>query len=342
MSDPSLLYLQMLPVEQKGWLTLHLNEKEPLTAQAMIGHVGSDSTVLLVSKQTPGLPAQIARAEFRYITKSGIYTITSGNLDIHPKEEGKLLLTLYPPYEMTHKQQRDFIRAEPDNPIDMQFSPLFPDDYRPGNAVIKDMSGSGLRFVTDEFVHKDSILNFQFFLPERDKPVFGVGTVVRKEFMDGETITSIRFLDIKPEDQRAIIAYSVAQQLRLAETQVMQKRKFARVKLTSPLAVKVRGIDSESIYHAAAVNLGGGGMLIHAAADIGDYPLYHLSFTLPEQDGTLEAYAKIVERQERDGHTDYHFEFVEISETNRHMIVRYVLEQQFSLLDEPPHVVVVN
>lgn len=335
MTDASLLYLQLIPVEQKGWLTLRFKEHEPITAAASIGHVSQQSIVVLSSWQSMIPTEQLLQAEFRYIDNSGIYTLMADQLDLIPSLNGGVRLTLQPPFEMTHRQQRNFIRIEPDEKVSIDFSPLYPDDYPAGQGIIKDMSGSGLRFVTDEFVHKDSILRITYRLPESDMEIQAVGQVVRKEFVKDSTITSLRFLDVEPAVQQKLIAYCVAEQLRIAQNQLKQKRKFARISLPEPIFVQIRSIEDPTLYEANIVNVGGGGMLVHAVKSLPEADLYHLTFRLPDSPSTLSAYAKIVEKAITPDWARYHFEFVEIDPTSQELIVDYVLEQQLSLIHEP-------
>lgn len=339
MNDPSLLYLKMLAVEQTGWLTLRLQDQLPVTAQATIGHLGSDFVILLSSCQRQIDVEQIKQIEYRYINPSGIYTLTSSHFTAEMKDQGKLMVHMLPPYSMTHRQQREFIRFEPETPIPLSFTPLYPDDYQPGTGLIKDMSGNGLRFVTDQFVHKESILSIAFSLPETEHPVHGVGQVVRKEFTNGETITSLRFLDIKPQDQRTIISLSVAEQLRIAENQIKQKRKFARITPSLPLSVKLRGIDNQRMHESSALNLGGGGMFVTSLEPVHPFPLYHLSFQLPSSRQDISAYVKVVEHHDNQEQYFYHLEFVDIHPQDQEAIVQYVLEQQLSLLNEQDEIV---
>lgn len=339
MSEPTLIYLKMLCVEQKGWFTLRFEEQLPMTAQAMIGHI-SEGEVTLLSPWQQTMPTEgITQAEFRFINQSGVYTFSTQNVKITEKRPGTMMFSMRPSYAMTHHQQRGFIRFEPDELIHFSFSPLYPDDYSPGGGIIKDMSGSGLRFITDEFIHKESILRFEFILPEADQPIVGIGQVVRKEFINGETITSLRFLDVPTQAQKSIIAYSVAEQLRIAENQRKQKRKFGRITMRAPLQATIRGIDSHTTYEVSARNLGGGGMFVTSPVAVEVYPLFHIAFHLSDDTQACTGYVKVVEQTKHQQEYAYHLEFVEIHAEEQAAIVLFVLEQQLSLLSEPEQTV---
>lgn len=334
MSDASLLYLQLIPVEQKGWLTLRFQDSQPMTAAALIGHVSQSSIVVLSSWQNMIPTEKIVQAEFRFIENSGIYTLVANQVESVLTNNGGLRLSLLPPFEMNHRQQRNFIRIEPDVKVSIDFKPLYPDDYPAGKGVIKDLSGSGLRFITEEFVHKDSILSISFSLPETDELIHSVAQVVRKEFVHEETITSVRFLDIEPIFQQKIIAYCVAEQLRIAQNQIKQKRKFARISLHTPIPVQIRAVDDSTVHEANILNLGGGGMFVHSAISLPDSPIYQLKFELPDS-SEIMAFSKIVEKTITPEWSRYHLEFVEIDSRSQERIVDYVLEQQLSLVHEP-------
>ncbi len=334
MSDASLLYLQLIPVEQKGWLTLRIKDQQPSTTAAVIGHISQNSIVVLSSWQTVIPVEKIIQAEFRYVDHSGIYTVLANHLEAQLSPNGGLRLTITPPLEMTHRQQRNFIRIEPEEKVRLSFTPLYPDDYASGEGIMKDMSGSGLRFVTDEFVHKDSILKISFPLPESDDMIHAVAQVVRKEFVNEQTITSVRFLDLEPSKQKKIIAYCVSEQLKIAQNQIKQKRKFARVSLHTPLPVQIRAVDHMEIHQANILNLGGGGMLIHSQEVLVSSPLYHLTFQLSDAQ-TITAFSKVAEKTIAAEWAKYHMEFVDIEPRDQERIVDFVLEQQLSLMHEP-------
>ncbi|MGD8189973.1 PilZ domain-containing protein [Brevibacillus ginsengisoli] len=338
MTDASLLYLQLIPVEQKGWLTLRFQNDQQMTAAASIGHISPNSIVVLSSWQTVIPTEHILQAEFRYIDNSGIYTLVADHLQATLSPTGGLCLTLQPPFQMTHKQQRNFIRIEPDEQVPIVFSPLYPDDYPAGQGIIKDISGSGLRFMTQEFIHKDSILTFSFQLPDSDEKIHAVGQVVRKAFVDDLSIPSVRFLEIDTSQQQQIIAYCVAEQLRIAQNQQKQKRKFARISLQASLPVQIRSIDDPTMHDATIVNIGGGGMLVQYVKSLPNTPLYELTFALPHT-STLLAYAKVVEKTITPDWSRYHFEFVEIHPKAQGLIVDYVLNQQLSLIHESATVI---
>ncbi len=335
MTDPSLLFLKMIPIEQKGWLTLRTAEGQPMTAQSVVGHIGADHLVVLSFWQQPVPTSKLTQAEFRYIDKSGIYTLTGKRLEAVERAGGGMRLTMSAPFEMTHRQQRDFIRIEPETTVTVSFTPLFPDDYRAGTGVVKDMSGNGLRFVTDEFVHKESILRLSFPLPERERVITVIGQVVRKEFVKDETVTSVRYLEVEPDDQKAIVAYCVAEQLRLAQRQVRQRRKFARVTPAEPFVATLRGIDSTQVRESEVVNLGGGGLLVKTPFPLPSCPIYQTVFAIPPIGQTIEAYVKVLESRKEHGAFFYHLEFVDISGEHQEAIIEYVLEQQLALLNEP-------
>lgn len=335
MTDSSLLYLQLVSVEQKGWLTLRIKDQNPITAPALIGHISQNSIVVLSSWQSLIPSEKIVQAEFRYIENSGIYTLVCNQVEACTTATNGIRIQLLPPYEMSHRQQRNFIRIEPDGDFPLSFTPLYPDDYAKGAGIIKDMSGNGLRFVTDEFVHKDSILKISFPLPESGEMITGVGQVVRKEFIHEETITSVRFLDLDPEDQKKVIAYCVSEQLRIAQNQLKQRRKFARITLETPITVNIRAIDQPDILEAQIVNLGGGGLFLISTTELPESPLYHVSFHLPSQQH-VSAYTKVIERTISEDLAKYHLEFVDIQAKDQELIVEYVLDQQLSLIQEPP------
>lgn len=334
MTDASLTYLGLIPVEQKGWLTLQVQDHQPITAVCVIGHISQNSIVVLSSWQDVIPLEKIEQAEICYIENSGLYTLTATRLEAQ-LSTGGLRLHLFPPFQMSHRQQREFIRIEPDTQVQVTFSPLYPVDYASGTGVLKDISGSGLRFITDEFVHKDSILKLTFPLPETGELLQGIAQVVRKEFDQEETITSVRFLDIDPAYQQKIISYCVAEQLRIAQYQIKQKRKFARVSLYAPLSVQLRAVDHETIHMAHIENVGGGGMYIHSIDPLPASPLYQLTFELPHRH-IITAYAKTVEQNITADKSTYHLEFVDIEAGAQELIVDYVLEHQLALLHEPP------
>lgn len=335
MTDSSLLYLQLLSVEQKGWLTLRIKDQNPITAPAVIGHISQNSIVVLSSWQSLMPAERIVQAEFRYSENSGIYTLVCTQLESFTTSTKGIRLELLPPYEMSHRQQRNFIRIEPEGDFPLSFTPLYPDDYSPGTGMIKDMSGNGLRFLTDEFVHKDSILKISFPLPETGEMITAVGQVVRKEFANDETITSVRFLDLDPDDQKKLIAYCVSEQLRIAQNQLKQRRKFARITLETPIQANIRAIDQPEIHETQIVNLGGGGMFLITTTELVDSPLYHVTFQLPASQ-QASAFAKVVEKTISEDMAKYHFEFVDIQAKDQELIVDYVLDQQLALIQEPP------
>ena|GEM_PF-3026521 len=332
MSDPSLIFLQLLPVQQKGTLILYDEEAPIAQAPAVIGHVDRHSAVVLSICAEPNPPAK--QAEFRFLAKSGIYALRTREILLFPQENGTLMLTMLPPFEMTFQQQREFIRVEPHQPIPLQFDPIYPDDYRSGVGTIKDLSGNGLRFVTDEFVARDSVLAFSFPHPESGHMINGVGQIARKEFMGGETIASLRFLEIHAEDRRAIVAYTAAEQLRMAEAASPEKRRFARIFLPSPLPARIREQEDGPEYLAEIGNLGGGGMLVIARNPFPDAAVYQVAFSLPNERDPLCLTARIADGYLRNHHLYYHMEFVNASMKERRAIIHFVLQHQLALLEQ--------
>jgi len=332
--EPSLLYLQMLPLEQKGWLTLHLKDSGTLTAQGMIGHIGTDSLVVLSYLQTDLPITNVDRVEFRYINQTGIYTLSCKALEFKGFDNGRIRLCMHPPYSMTHLQQREFIRIEPEAPIPLSFTPIYPDDYHSGKGFIKNISGNGLLFATDEFVHNESILSVSFSLPESSAVITGIAQVVRKQFLQDETITSVQFLELSSEFQKEIISFCVGEQLKISQQQ-HQKRRYVRVATPQPLRVSIKGFDCQQTCEGHALNIGGGGLLIRMAEQIAESPLYQLTLQLPEANAPIQAFMKIVDKNIVEDQQHLHVEFVDIKQEDQEQIINFVLQQQLLLLRTP-------
>lgn len=335
MTHPSLRFLPFVPVEQKGWLTLSFAEREPLTAQAVVGHVGEDHVLLLWIANPEERPQAPQSAEFRFAALSGIYTFKSTNVQLEPASEGKWTCTLLPPFEMSHRQQRNFIRVEPISPMSIWYEPLYPDWYKSGTGLIVDYSGSGIRFVTDEFVHNQSIVRFSFDLPGHGT-VSGIGQVVRKEFVQGESITSIRFLEMDPEVQKAIVSLSVAEQLRLAQEHPGQKRRFARVNVPDDITATLVSTDEDrsQTIHAAIVNLGIGGMQVTSRESVRHHTTYRAAFFLDGVRQPVIADCICVDQRKTDEMYHIHLEFSHLSPAHRQRLLDYVLQVQLRQLND--------
>ncbi|WP_139490008.1 PilZ domain-containing protein [Brevibacillus dissolubilis] len=337
MSDPSLLFLPMLPVEKNGWLTLYVEGQEaPMTAQALVGHVDQDSAVFLaLFPDVVPVDLAVSKAEFRFVDKTGVYTFSSSQLEIELREEQRMILRMLPVFEMVHHQQREFIRVKPVAPLPVAFVPLFPDGYESGTGTIIDMSGNGLRFSTTKFIHGEAVLKLSFQLPDSPRKIMGVAKVVRKEFARLETVTSMQFLELDSKDQRSMIAYSVAEQLRKAENEKKQRRKFMRVNLKEPMQAIIRSVGNDTDYPAIALNIGGGGIMVQAPADIEEAMLYFLTFTLPNTGKVIETYVTVVTRVLTEEAINLHLEFIDIGEKDQDQeaIIRFVMEARLEQIE---------
>jgi hypothetical protein len=83
-------------------------------------------------------------------------------------------------------------------------------DTRTPKQYMADISGSGLRFVTDTEHNKGDVLRFIISLPNATRPVSAVGKVLRSDMemgRKGMSSVACEFTDIQESDREAIIQF---------------------------------------------------------------------------------------------------------------------------------------
>lgn len=83
-------------------------------------------------------------------------------------------------------------------------------DTRSPRQYMADLSGSGIRFVTEVEHHKGDVLRFVFQLPNSPRPLTAVGKVLRADMemgSKGSSSIACEFTEIEESDRETIIQY---------------------------------------------------------------------------------------------------------------------------------------
>lgn len=111
------------------------------------------------------------------------------------------------------EERREFLRVDDIVPVTYRklTKPLDPKD--PRNAMRKDISGGGVRLITDEELPKGTVLELKFQLPDVHSPtvitVLGEVVWTQKIQEEGKTkyASGVAYVNIAESERRKIIQY---------------------------------------------------------------------------------------------------------------------------------------